>query len=137
MLIGRQHLDEENYLKLTQKTIKELLSKYIDLRDIQDKEIVKHRKFLWDNRNELDEIEINENCSQVALQEKMHSRKVNRIRTLERQLNSPYFARIDFRENGEELESFYIGLSTVEDEENFEFLVFDWRSPVATMFYDF
>ena len=114
-----------------------LEKRHIDLRDIQDKEIVKHRKFLWDNRNELDEIEINENCSQVALQEKMHSRKVNRIRTLERQLNSPYFARLDFRENGEELESFYIGLSTVEDEENFEFLVFDWRSPVATMFYDF
>ncbi len=137
MLIGKEHIDEENYLRLTQKTIKELLGKYTDLSEIQDKEIVKHRKFLWDNRSELDEIEINDNCSQVALQEKMHSRKINRIRALERQLNSPYFARLDFREDGEAAESFYIGLSSIEDEENFEFLVFDWRSPVSTMFYDF
>ena len=137
MLIGKDYLDEENYLKLTQKTIKELLGKYTDLSKVQDKEIVKHRKFLWDNRNELDEIEINDNCSQVALQEKMHSRKINRIRTLERQLSSPYFARLDFKEDGGETESFYIGLSSIEDEENFEFLVFDWRSPVSTMFYDF
>lgn len=137
MLIGKELLDEEKYLNKTQDSIKELLNKYIDLSELQDKEIVKHRRFLWDNRNELDEIEINENCSQVAMQEKMHSRKKNRIKTLERQLGSPYFARIDFKEDGEEAESFYIGLSTVEDEENFEFMVFDWRSPVSTLFYDF
>ncbi|MGL4570620.1 MAG: HelD family protein [Clostridium sp.] len=137
MLIGKELLDEEKYLEQTQEAIKKLLDKYIDLSETQDKEIVKHRRFLWDNRSELDEIEINENCSQVAMQEKMHSRKKNRIKTLERQIGSPYFARLDFKADGEEAESFYIGLSTVEDEENFEFLVFDWRSPVSTLFYDF
>lgn len=137
MLIGRDKKDEERYLDLTIETIKDLLGNYIDSSEIGDKDIVKHRRFLWENRNELDEIEINENCSQVALKEKVHAKKINRIRTLERQLESPYFARIDFKENGEETESFYIGLSTVENEEDFEFLVFDWRSPVSTMFYDF
>ena len=86
---------------------------------------------------DFEEIEINENCSQVALNEQLHSKKLSRIRTLEKQLSNPYFARLDFKEDGEELESFYIGLSTVEDEDNFEMLVFDWRSPVANMFYDF
>ncbi|MGL4107299.1 HelD family protein [Clostridium sp. LP20] len=137
MLIGKDKLAEEKYLELTIKTIKGLLEKYIDLSEIGDKEIVKHRRFLWENRTELDEIEINENCSQVALQEKVHAKQVTRIRTLERQLGSPYFARLDFKEDGEETESFYIGLSTVENEEDFEFYVFDWRSPVSTMFYDF
>ena len=79
----------------------------------QDKEIINHRKFLWDNRNELDEIEINENCGQVALNEQLHAKKISRIRTLEKQLSNPYFSRLDFREDGEEAESFYIGLSTV------------------------
>lgn len=63
--------------------------------------------------------------------------KISRIRTLEKQLSNPYFSRLDFREDGEEAESFYIGLSTVEDEDNFDIFVFDWRSPVANMFYDF
>ena len=138
MYKGREYLNEKENLKLTIEAINTLLNKYTNSNEVQDKDIIKHRKFLWDNRNELDDIEINENCSQVAIKEKMFSKNLNRIRTLERQLSSPYFARLDFKEDGErEGETFYIGLSTVEDEENFDFLVFDWRSPVSTMFYDF
>lgn len=137
MLIGKDILDEEKYLESTIITVKELLNKYIDSSEVQDKEIIKHRKFLWDNRSELDEIEINENCGQVALQEQMYSNKITRMRTLEKQLKSPYFSRLDFKEDGEDVESFYIGLSSVEDEKDYNFLVFDWRSPVSTMFYDF
>ena len=59
------------------------------------------------------------------------------VKSLERQLKSPYFARLDFKEKGEEGDSFYIGLASVEDKDNFDFYVFDWRSPVANMFYDF
>lgn len=137
MIIGKELQDENKYLNKTIGKITDLLNSYGVSSEEQDKEIIKHRKFLWDNRNELDEIEINENCGQVALNEQLHAKKVSRIRTLEKQLANPYFARIDFKENGEETESFYIGLSTVEDEDNFDIFVFDWRSPVANMFYDF
>ena len=137
MLIGKDIKDEEKYLSNTIDTINSLLENYGVSSSNQDKAIVEHRKFLWDNRSELDEIEINENCGQVALEEKLYASKISRIKTLERQLKSPYFARLDFKEDGEEAESFYIGLSTVENEEDFEFLVFDWRSPVSNMFYDF
>ena len=137
MLIGKDIKDEEKYLSNTINTINSLLENYGVSSSNQDKSIIEHRKFLWDNRSELDEIEINENCGQVALEEKLYASKISRIKTLERQLKSPYFARLDFKEDGEEAESFYIGLSTVENEEDFEFLVFDWRSPVSNMFYDF
>ena len=137
MLIGKDLCDEKVYLKNTLEKINDLLKSYGASSDEQDKEIIKHRKFLWDNRNELDEIEINENCGQVALNEQLHSKKISRIRTLEKQLSNPYFARLDFKEDGEDAESFYIGLSTVEYEDNFDIFVFDWRSPVANMFYDF
>lgn len=137
MLIGKELSDEKIYLNNTIEKINELLESYGISSENQDKEIIKHRKFLWDNRNELDDIEINENCGQVALNEQLHSKKISRIRSLEKQLSNPYFARIDFRENGEDADSFYIGLSTVEDEDNFDIFVFDWRSPVANMFYDF
>lgn len=137
MIIGKELQDENKYLNKTIGKITDLLNSYGVSSEEQDKEIIKHRKFLWDNRNELDEIEINENCGQVALNEQLHAKKISRIRTLEKQLSNPYFARIDFKEDGEESESFYIGLSTVEDEDNFDIFVFDWRSPVANMFYDF
>ena len=137
MLIGKDINDEKIYLKNTIEKINELLKSYGISSEEQDKEIIKHRKFLWDNRNVLDEIEINENCGQVAINEQLHSKKISRIRTLEKQLSNPYFARLDFKEDGENSESFYIGLSTVEDEDNFDIFVFDWRSPIANMFYDF
>lgn len=137
MLIGKDLKDEEKYLSNTIDTINSLLNNYGVSSSEQDKSIIEHRKFLWDNRSELDEIEINENCGQVALEEKLYASKLSRIKTLERQLKSPYFARLDFKEDGEESESFYIGLSTVENEDDFEFIVFDWRSPVSNMFYDF
>ena len=137
MINGRDLNSENIYLKNTIEKIQTLLDSYVTSSEEQNKDIIKHRKFLWDNRNELDEIEINENCSQVALNEKIHSQKNNKIRTLERQLNSPYFARLDFKEEDEEADSFYIGLSTIEDRDNFDIYVFDWRSPVANMFYDF
>ena len=137
MIIGKELSDEKIYLNNTIEKINDLLKIYGVSSAEQDKEIIKHRKFLWDNRNELDEVEINENCGQVALNEQLHSKKISRIRTLEKQLSTPYFARLVFKEDGEETESFYIGLSTVEDEDNFDIFVFDWRSPVANMFYDF
>ena len=137
MLIGRNLDEEKEYLKLTIDTIQDTLNKYGVSSDEQDKNIIKHRKFLWDNRNELDEIELNENSGQIALEEKLHAKKINKIRTLEKQLNTPYFARLDFKDEFEDTDSFYIGLSTVENEEDFEIIVFDWRSPVSNMFYDF
>lgn len=55
----------------------------------------------------------------------------------ERMLNSPYFGRIDFRQEGESAaQSYYIGLSNLIDE-NCRMLVCDWRAPVASLFYDF
>lgn len=47
----------------------------------------------------------------------------------------PYFARIDFREKRREKESFYIGKFGLNDEENSEEVVIDWRAPIANLYY--
>jgi DNA helicase-2/ATP-dependent DNA helicase PcrA len=49
---------------------------------------------------------------------------------------SPYFARIDFKEEGGEDKPFYIGTFNLIDEK-YLILVYDWRAPVSGMFYDF
>ena len=76
MIIGKELQDENKYLNKTIGKITDLLNSYGVSSEEQDKEIIKHRKFLWDNRNELDEIEINENCGQVALNEQLHAKKI-------------------------------------------------------------
>lgn len=62
----------------------------------------------------------------------------NRIAMLENLIKSPYFARIDFKYDGEDsFEKIYIGRSSLTNDNPYEMYVFDWRSPVASVFYRF
>ncbi|MCL1848420.1 MAG: UvrD-helicase domain-containing protein [Clostridiales bacterium] len=62
----------------------------------------------------------------------------NKIALLERIISSPYFARIDFRFDLDgTMEKVYIGRSTLMDESAYEMVVYDWRSPIASVFYRF
>ena len=50
--------------------------------------------------------------------------------------NNPYFARIDFTEDGFDAEQFYIGIKTLFDEKELSPYVYDWRAPVSSLFYE-
>ena len=56
-------------------------------------------------------------------------------RDLSRSLDTPYFARIDFQEEGEEKEKVYIGKCSVFTD-NANMQVIDWRTPIASLYYD-
>lgn len=73
------------------------------------------------------------NNSIAAYEEEEH-----KIRLLETMMRSPYFARIDFRfDDEEEAEEIYIGRSSLKKESCQEIVVYDWRSPIAGVFYRF
>jgi DNA helicase-2/ATP-dependent DNA helicase PcrA len=56
---------------------------------------------------------------------------------LERLIKSPYFGRIDFKEKGyPDTEEIYIGITSFFDERG-NILIYDWRAPVSSIFYDF
>lgn len=57
-------------------------------------------------------------------------------RDLSRTLDTPYFARIDFREDGDlDDKEIYIGKCSV-SKDNAKLQVIDWRTPVASLYYD-
>lgn len=52
-------------------------------------------------------------------------------------LDKPYFARIDIQElNQKYREKYYIGIHSLVDEKK-EYKIIDWRSPIASIFYDY
>jgi len=60
------------------------------------------------------------------------------VERLRRMYQSPYFGRIDFIEEGEEkAEKIYIGIHNLTASGTREILVYDWRAPISSMFYDF
>jgi DNA helicase II / ATP-dependent DNA helicase PcrA len=59
-------------------------------------------------------------------------------KTLNRLKSSPYFGRIDFIEDGENTaEKIYIGISSLMDRKDENFLIYDWRAPISSMYYDY
>ncbi len=62
----------------------------------------------------------------------------NRILQLGQLIKSPYFARIDFKFDDEDVfEKIYIGRCSLMKEDSCEMYVYDWRSPIASIFYRF
>ncbi|WP_339167602.1 RNA polymerase recycling motor HelD [Brevibacillus sp. FSL L8-0520] len=110
-------------------------------------DIVHIRKNFWEDVtvNFDDAIEAVETYASIKQQaevlserERLHRHASNQLKTLVRLQKSPYFGRIDFREDGEKTaERIYLGIGSLLDENEVEFLVYDWRAPVSSLYYDY
>lgn len=75
---------------------------------------------------------------QQLLSEREHAwqHSAKQLTTAERLEKRPYFARIDFKEQGEKKpETIYIGLGSFADKDD-HFLIYDWRAPISSIYYD-
>lgn len=60
-----------------------------------------------------------------------------KYKNLQEAKHKPYFARLDFRENGKETEEkLYIGKMSLSRDEDQELIIIDWRAPIANLYYD-
>lgn len=90
----------------------------------------------WDDLLE-SYIDISQKSLTLADQERnfMHAQKI--YERLRRMSDSPYFGRVDFKETGEEqADPIYIGISSMLDEQDEHFLIYDWRAPISSIYYD-
>ncbi|MGI6450169.1 MAG: HelD family protein [Desulfitobacteriia bacterium] len=93
---------------------------------------------LWSLENFYELAELSQYANQVSEKVFEYDRDARKIQALERLINSPYFARIDFQFADEDtVENIYIGRSSLQDEKTYEMVVYDWRSPISSVFYRF
>ncbi|MGE7115079.1 RNA polymerase recycling motor HelD [Lysinibacillus sp. NPDC047702] len=65
-------------------------------------------------------------------------RAIRNVKVYERLQQSPYFARIDFLQNGhQDPLKIYIGVATLLDEQDENIVIYDWRAPISSMYYDY
>ncbi|MED5016542.1 RNA polymerase recycling motor HelD [Paenibacillus chibensis] len=80
---------------------------------------------------------IKQQAAVLSERERRHRLLTQQWRSLNRLLPSPYFGRVDFLEDGQSSsEQIYIGVSSFVDEDGLSFLVYDWRTPIASLYYD-
>ncbi|WP_163971443.1 RNA polymerase recycling motor HelD [Oceanobacillus halotolerans] len=109
--------------------------------------VIDLRKTFWDdvtvNLDEPDDVietqaSIKQQAELLIQQETVHGKIDQQLKTLKRLKDSPYFGRIDFRENGEEnAEKIYIGIASLMDQQEENFLIYDWRAPISSLYYDY
>lgn len=63
--------------------------------------------------------------------------QMKRKQELLRLEDSAYFAKLVFKEDGEREEDIYIGSSSLVEKEGFDYLIYDWRAPISSIYYDF
>ncbi|MGZ0040794.1 RNA polymerase recycling motor HelD [Paenibacillus ottowii] len=80
---------------------------------------------------------INQQSAVLAERERGHKLLTQQWKSMNRLLPSPYFGRLDFQEDGLGFsEQIYIGVSSFIDEDGLSFLIYDWRTPIASLYYD-
>ncbi|WP_145524081.1 RNA polymerase recycling motor HelD [Virgibacillus sp. SK37] len=140
-LAERQRL--EDVIQVIKKKKIALKEKASGLRE----SIIDLRKDFWDdvtvNLDEPDDIietqaSLKQQAEFLAERERSHGNIDHERKTLDSLQDSPYFGRIDFKENQtKEEEKIYIGKASLMDEKDENFLVYDWRAPISSMYYDY
>lgn len=93
---------------------------------------------LWSMDNFHQLVELSQSVNPVSYKVSEEEMELKKIGALERMINAPYFARIDFKpDNSNALKNVYIGLSSLKDNKSREIYIYDWRSPIAGVFYRF
>ncbi|WP_147535179.1 RNA polymerase recycling motor HelD [Bacillus marasmi] len=138
--------EQERLLKVIE-TISEQINHLEDDTGKLRKEVVNIRKHFWDdvkvNIDTFDDyletiIGLRQQAQALSVSQSTHRHSFNKLSALRRMHASPYFGRIDFKEEGESItEKIYIGISTLTDKSGENFLVYDWRAPISSVYYDY
>ena len=137
--------EQSEILKL--ETVKERI---LQLTNILANSLSKHHKEVVDARTEMwrearivirdfdDVADLSIFAEEVARHERQYEESSRQLNKLKKMLSEPYFARIDFTEDGyDDTEKIYIGRHSLLDEKLQMFHVYDWRAPISSLYYDY
>lgn len=138
----KRELDKElAYFNKTIEIIKTQLGKKLITNDRSRGDLLASGKEMWDNSSHSSDdlesvVEMSQYLEELNMRSASYLAGTNEIRKLRSMQKSPYFARVDFTESGDnEKEKIYIGRYSLIDDDTHDIYVYDWRSPIASIFY--
>lgn len=101
-------------------------------------ELRQNKQYIYEHQHGLDEADMVAADQSINRMVNTGEGAVERRRKLMKLVGSPYFGRIDFQKASDPKENpIYVGLATFTDETLRQNLIYDWRAPISSMFYDF
>jgi DNA helicase-2/ATP-dependent DNA helicase PcrA len=136
-MINETENDEREYLEEIKDKLNQSLKRIDERVRLHNTELRQNKEYMYEHQSGHDEADLvaadlsemrmvfaGENT--VAIKKKIH-----------KLLSSPYFGRIDFSAGPAEPTPIYIGIHSFTDEVTRKGVIFDWRAPVSSMFYDY
>lgn len=129
----KNHIDykkEEKRLRETVKYIEDVITSSERNKNL-------HKKEIKDAYLSLDPTESSQSYVSIMLHTRLLDELENNYDRLLRAIEKPYFARIDFQEEGKSnIEKLYIGKMSLQRQDWDVPMILDWRSPLASVYYD-
>ncbi len=136
---------EQERVRFVLGVIESEINKLLVFEEHARAEVVEIRRDFWedvtvnfDDAHEVAETyaSIRQQAEVLGDRERGHRQAALRLRALHRLRESPYFGRIDFLADEEAApDEVYLGVSSLKDNQE-NHLVYDWRAPIASLYYD-
>lgn len=137
-MFNQTEIEERSYLGKIQDKLEIALEQIVQRADNYYKEVLEIKRYMYENADQLDMAE--KAANRIAVSEGINfgEKTIKERERLQKLIQSPYFGRIDFCGAQKEAEEvFYIGVHSFIDSATSSPVIFDWRAPVSSMFYDF
>jgi len=133
MITDSELQSEKEYLKKVLKVLEDELDGYNQKVKSLSNNIQEQMTYAWDKTNRLSDTEFVYALANIQKRSVYAENANKKVRAYKKMQQSAYFARIDF-DDGEEVLPIYIGIASLSSGD--DFYVFDWRAPIASMFYN-
>ena len=135
-------ITEEEYSKekkILRKT-HNLINKNIDelskeIKNIEDEEL-EFKKLSWKESSSFDNADLASFKEETSMEESKSQMKKEYYKKLKQIEKKPYFASIVFKSDDGEINNIYISLTYLKDR-FMNNILYDWRSPICSLFYDY
>lgn len=132
---------EQVYFEKTQGVIRENIIKEEEFLSYLRRDARKHnQEMIAETSQDYNDPQVRVELSQYLQSYQMNEiklvkskQKVEKLLTMHQK---PYFGRLDFTEDGYKTEKLYFGLGHLFNPDTMDIMIYDWRSPIASLYYD-
>lgn len=103
-------------------------------------ELIEERRFAFEELgteiSDDAQIEYSQVLPSLKLQEEIQVSRVKVTEQISKMKDRPYFGAVTIKETDGETEKFYIGLNSLKDPSTGDLVIYDWRTPLASTYYE-
>ncbi|GAO31243.1 HelD family protein [Geofilum rubicundum] len=137
-MFNRTEQDERGFLTAVILKLQDTLDRLNGNIQGVSSDVKAFKAYLWEHQSDMDHVEkvsVRESITQAALTGESAVERRKRILKL---MDTPWFGRIDFKEKKAQKERpIYVGIHNYTDDVSRQIIIYDWRAPVSSMFYDY